>query len=176
VTGTASFALWVDLRALLLIIVANSTPVVLAWLSPRSMARPIDAHHTLRDGRPLFGPHKTWRGFIAGVVVSAATGAALSIGWAIGAAFGALALSGDLLSSYLKRRLNRASGQWMPLLDQLPESLLPLIVLRAPLSLAAGSILATAVVFTLLDMIASKLTARVDRERPLPLRRDVGRR
>jgi CDP-2,3-bis-(O-geranylgeranyl)-sn-glycerol synthase len=158
-SGAGSFGLWVDLRALLLIIVANSTPLVLAWLSPHSAAWPIDCGHRLSDGRPLFGPHKTWRGFIAAVLMSAAVGVAVSLGWAIGAVFGVLALSGDLLSSFLKRRLNCPSGRWVPLLDQLPEALLPLLVLRSQLSLSAGSMLATALVFTLLDMIVSKLLA-----------------
>ena len=86
-------------------------------------------------------------------------GALLSCGFVIGAAFGALALSGDLLSSFGKRRIGRPSGSWVPLVDQLPEALLPLIVLQGPLGLEAASIIGTAAAFTVLDMIASKLVS-----------------
>lgn len=79
-----------------------------------------------------------------------------SVGFTAGSLFGLLALSGDLLSSFLKRRLGMNSGRWLPLIDQLPEALLPMLVLRRQLGLNATSMLGTVVVFTVLDMIASR--------------------
>jgi len=97
------------------------------------------------------------------MVAAGAAGMSVSVGFTTGAAFGALALTGDLLSSFVKRRLARASGHWMPLIDQIPESLLPMLVLQHPLGLEGGSIFATIAVFTLLDMVASKLTAAISK-------------
>ncbi|MFB6304459.1 MAG: CDP-2,3-bis-(O-geranylgeranyl)-sn-glycerol synthase [Haloferacaceae archaeon] len=96
--------------------------------------RPIDGGRTWR-GRRLLGDGKTWRGTAAGVTagvalallldagrgaVSAALGVALPafpLPAAVGLAVGAMA--GDVAASFLKRRLGRARGAAVPLLDQL---------------------------------------------------------
>jgi CDP-2,3-bis-(O-geranylgeranyl)-sn-glycerol synthase len=146
----------VDLRALAMLVAANSTPVIVARLVGR-FAAPIDAHLVLKDGRPLFGSHKTWRGLVAGVVAGAIVGAWLGAGLAIGAAFGALSLAGDLCSSFVKRRLRHASGESLPLLDQLPEALLPLVAFGASLGLDAVTIAGTAFAFTALDLVFTRI-------------------
>jgi len=146
----------VDLPALLLLIAANATPVVLARMLGRRYATAIDAGFSMHDGRPLFGPHKTWRGLIAGMLAGATVGSLLSPGLILGGAFAALALLGDLLSSFLKRRLGFASGAAVPLLDQLPEALLPLLILHGPLGLESVAVIGTALAFTGLDMIAAR--------------------
>jgi CDP-2,3-bis-(O-geranylgeranyl)-sn-glycerol synthase len=143
----------VNWPALLMLIAANSTPVIIARALGNRYAAPIDANRSLRDGRPLFGPHKTWRGVISGTLAASLTGALLGTGFMAGAAFGAIALAGDLLSSFLKRRLGCRSGRSLPLLDQLPEALLPMLVLRGPMGLDATAIVGTAVVFSLLDAL-----------------------
>jgi hypothetical protein len=149
----------IDLPALLLLVTANTTPVLVAILLGNGFPAPLDANRLWRDGRPLLGSHKTWRGLIAGTLATALMGALLSRGFVIGAAFGALALTGDLFSSFIKRRIGRTSGSPVPLIDQLPEALLPMIVLQGPLGLEALSILGTAAAFTILDMIASRLVS-----------------
>ena len=154
---------FVDFRSLFLLVAANTAPVLLARALPGRLAYPIDANRILRDGQPLFGSHKTWRGLIAGTLAASAAGISVSVGFATGAAFGALALTGDLLSSFVKRRLARASGHWTPLIDQIPESLLPLLILQHQLGLEGGSLFGTVAVFTLLDMVASKLTAAISK-------------
>jgi CDP-2,3-bis-(O-geranylgeranyl)-sn-glycerol synthase len=146
----------INVPVLLLLIVANSTPVVMAQLLGTWRNSPIDAGIKLCDGRPLFGPHKTWRGFISGTAAAGLFGTLLPTGFVISASGGLLALTGDLLSSFLKRRMNRASGQSTPLVDQLPEALLPMLVFQNALVLPASSIAATAVIFSLLDMFAAK--------------------
>lgn len=153
----------VDLSALALLVTANSMPVILARLPGERYSAPIDAGIRLPDGQPLFGSHKTWRGLIGGVIASAAVGAALSCGALLGAIFGALALSGDLCSSFLKRRLRQASGHWVPLLDQLPEALAPLLVLQEQLDLTPATIIGTCAVFTALDLAVTKVRFAVPR-------------
>ncbi|NIV75950.1 MAG: CDP-archaeol synthase, partial [Gammaproteobacteria bacterium] len=86
---------------------------------------PVDFHVVWRDGRVLLGPGKTWRGIAAAIV--AATLVSPLLGWSplYGGLFGALAMLGDLLSSYCKRRLGVASGDRIVGFDQLLEALLP---------------------------------------------------
>jgi hypothetical protein len=155
----------IDAQALAMLITANSAPVVAARVLGERFTAPIDRGRLLRDGRPLFGPHKTWRGLSSGVLAAALIGAGLGPGFMVGAAFGALALAGDLFSSFWKRRLDLRSGQSAPLLDQLPEALLPMLVLNASLELTGPEFIGTAVLFALLDAIATRLSFRC---RPLP--------
>jgi hypothetical protein len=68
-----------------------------------------------------------------------------------------MAMAGDLLSSFVKRRLqfqpsSRATG-----LDQIPESLLPALACRSTLGLTAIDILAVVTVFSVGEMVFSQL-------------------
>ena len=146
-----------NLPALLLLVAVNSSPVVIAWLLRDRYSWPIDLNVYWSDHRPIFGAHKTWRGLIVAVLVGAGVGSALSIGWHVGSIFAMLALAGDLLSSFVKRRLGQPNGGRVPLIDQLPEALLPMIGLRSPLGLNTVSLFGTAAVFTVLDLIFSRL-------------------
>jgi CDP-2,3-bis-(O-geranylgeranyl)-sn-glycerol synthase len=142
---------------LLLLVAANSVPVLLSMMLQDRWASPIDGGRMLHDGQPLFGAHKTWRGLLAGTLAAGALGAGLSIGILTAAAVGFCALLGDLLSSFVKRRLRAQSGHDAPFLDQIPEALLPLLVLYQPLGLTTVSCAATIGAFVLLAMAAAKL-------------------
>ena len=150
----------IDPGALLLLVAANATPVVVARLFGAHLDTPIDAAFGRSESAPLFGAHKTWRGIVAGILACTAIGALLPCGAWVGAGFGALALAGDLGSSYVKRRMHQSAGHPAPLLDQLPESLLPLILLGDRLALTGLSMLGTAVLFTLLDMATERWRVR----------------
>jgi CDP-2,3-bis-(O-geranylgeranyl)-sn-glycerol synthase len=147
-------------RALLLLILANSLP----WIAGRMLGPrwgvPLDLGATLPDGRRLLGSHKTWRGVAAGVGGCALAAAVVGLPRWTGAAFATLAMLGDAFSSFCKRRLGIAPGRDLPLLDQLPEALLPLLVLHASLALNPTGIAAVAGAFTLLDMLASGIRRR----------------
>src|SRR5688572_30181594 len=155
--ASMSLSAVIDLPAFALLIAANSTPVIISRLMGARLAAPLDAHVVLGDGRPLFGSHKTWRGLLAGAIASALVGACLGVGLLVGATFGALSLAGDLCSSFVKRRLSRESGEWSPLLDQLPEALLPLLAFKNSLGLDPITIVGTTLTFTVLDLIVTKL-------------------
>lgn len=150
---------FIHFPALALLVAAHSAPVLVARILGTRWAAPIDAHHSLPDHRPLFGSHKTWRGLLTGTLAAAAVGEWVGTGFMIGAAFGLLALAGDLGSSFVKRRLGHESGKSVPLLDQLPESLLPMVLLYGPLGLDSLSMTGTAFVFLLLDLAATRATA-----------------
>ncbi|MCX2980551.1 CDP-archaeol synthase [Halieaceae bacterium IMCC14734] len=90
--------------------------------------RPVDGGLVLGDGFPLFGSSKTWRGLVAALMLSAAAALLLGLPLLAGLALGAGSMCGDLLSSFIKRRLGRASSTQFLGLDQIPEALLPLLV------------------------------------------------
>jgi hypothetical protein len=156
----ASIQALVNLPALLMLVAANATPVMIGRIMGPRYAAPVDGYRVLPDHHPVFGPHKTWRGLVTGVLAAGLAGLLLGAGLTVGAVFGAAALAGDLLSSFIKRRLGSTSGKSFPLLDQLPEALLPMFILRGALGLEAGTIVVTALVFTVLDLIAERFRRR----------------
>jgi CDP-2,3-bis-(O-geranylgeranyl)-sn-glycerol synthase len=64
---------------------------------------------------------------------------------------------GDLASSFCKRRLGLRSGHPAPLLDQLPETLLPLWVMLPALDASALEIAAAIAAFTVIDLLFTRL-------------------
>lgn len=141
--------------ALLLLCAANTA----AWATGRLLgsrwAAPLDFGVVLKDGQRLFGSHKTWRGLLAGAGASALLAAALGPGFLAGAAFGALSMAGDALSSTIKRRRRREPGSEVPLLDQVPEAMLPLAVMGPALGLGFLAMVGVTFAFTLLDVAAT---------------------
>ena len=117
--------------ALLLLLVANGAPILAARVFRHHLDGPLDGGLVLADGRPLLGPHKTVRGAVAAVGACAALAAALGLSPTLGANVGASSMAGDALSSFVKRRRGLGSGGRATGLDQLPEAVLPLLVLRA---------------------------------------------
>jgi len=161
----------IRIDVLLLLAVANSVPVLLSMLLKDRCATPIDGGRPWRDGRPVLGPHKTWRGLLGGMFAAGALGTMLSIGPVIAAAVGLLGLVGDLVSSFIKRRVGFRSGEDWPLLDQIPEALVPLVLLYRPLALNLLSLAATVGVFVFLALGAAKLLAY--RRPPTSARQDL---
>jgi len=151
---------FLSVRALVLLIVANSTPVILSRTLGGHVAAPIDGGLRLQDGTAVLGAHKTWRGMVGGSLAAGVAGTLLGWGFIRSATFGALALLGDLLSSFVKRRFGLTAGRWMPLLDQLPEALLPMLVLRSRVDLTVGSIVGTAAAFTVIALAAAWVSTR----------------
>jgi CDP-2,3-bis-(O-geranylgeranyl)-sn-glycerol synthase len=115
---------------------------------PRGRGPPMDLGRIWPpDGRRVFGPSKSWSGFLFGslfalpfalleawlyliappslqIVPSYGGTVLLALPVAIVLSFGAM--SGDALGSFLKRRLGRESGARTLLLDQMPFVLLPI--------------------------------------------------
>jgi hypothetical protein len=153
--------------ALLLLLVANGTPVVAAKVLGSRFAWPLDRGHRLADGRPLFGHSKTWRGLLLAIAATAAAAPCVGLDWRWGAAIGAAAMAGDLLSSFLKRRLGVVPSGMLPGVDQVPESLLPLLLCRGALSLSAADTAAGVVIFFVGEVLLSRLLFRLHlRDRP----------
>ena len=74
---------------------------------------------------------------------------------------------GDALSSFVKRRLNIASSGRATGIDQIPEALLPLIVIRGVLELSLPEVAAITLAFFVLEMPLARLFFRLGlRDRP----------
>jgi len=110
---------------------ANGVPVLFGG------GTPIDLGKDFLDGKPIFGSHKTYRGFIFGVAIGT------FVGWAqeslapsaglprgdmmLGFVLSLGAMLGDLLGSFLKRRINLKPGAPLPILDQIDFVLIALL-------------------------------------------------
>ena len=148
---------WPILQLLILLMLANGAPVVAKKILGDRWAYRFDCGVEFVDGRPLFGRSKTIRGVLLAVLVTMAGAPLIGLQWQIGLLVGSLAMAGDLVSSFLKRRMDlppssRASG-----LDQVPEALLPLLACRDPLSLTMADIGATAALFFIGEVLLSRV-------------------
>jgi hypothetical protein len=93
--------------------------------------------------------------------------ALLGLGWKVGALVSTAAMAGDLLSSFIKRRLGLASSSQAVGLDQVPESVLPLLACRLLLPLSWLDIFVTAALFFVGEIVLSRLLFRLHvRDRP----------
>ena len=114
-------------QLLVLLLLANGTPMVAGKLLGARLARPLDGGLEFADGRPLFGRSKTIRGVVLAILVTIAGAPLVGLAWQIGLLTGALAMAGDLCSSFFKRRLGLPASSPAVGLDQIPESLFPLL-------------------------------------------------
>lgn len=152
---------------LLLLGVANGTPIFARRIFRQRFSTPLDNGWIFVDGRPLFGPSKTLRGLVISVVATAMVAPLVGFSWITGAGLASASMFGDLFSSFAKRRLNRPPHSQALGLDQIPESLLPLLVLRQALGLSLWDMLGIVVVFFVLELWLSRLLFRLHiRERP----------
>jgi CDP-2,3-bis-(O-geranylgeranyl)-sn-glycerol synthase len=142
----------IEASLLLLILIANGVPVVADWICGERGARPVDGGRVLADGHRLLGDSKTWRGLLLAPLTCGVGAAALNWPVMIGLAVGVAAMAGDLLSSFIKRRLGMASSSKALGLDQIPESLLPLLAVADEFALSWAAIAAITASFVVLEL------------------------
>jgi hypothetical protein len=148
---------WPLLQSLLLLTLANGAPVVAKKVLGAHLAFPLDAGVRFFDGQPLLGPSKTIRGVVASVVTTAVAAPLLGLSLAAGGLVAASAMVGDLFSSFVKRRLKFPSSSRAIGLDQVPESLLPLLACRETLSLTFLDVAIGVGIFVVGELILSRL-------------------
>jgi len=155
------------LQLLALLSVANGSPVVAKKLFGSILARPIDGGIGFIDRRPLFGSSKTIRGVVVAVVLTGAAAPLLGLALSTGAVVGAAAMAGDLLSSFVKRRLKLMPSSRATGLDQIPEALFPLLACRGSLSLTIADIVIGVAAFFAGELLLSRVFYRLGlRDRP----------
>ena len=150
------------LQLLILLVVANGTAVGAKKLFGAVFARPLDGGALFLDGQPVFGPSKTTRGIVVSVLATSVCAALMGLGWEIGALIATFAMTGDLFSSFLKRRLHLASSSMAIGLDHIPESLFPLLASRLLLPLSTLDIVVGVTVFVVGALILSPLLFKLN--------------
>jgi CDP-2,3-bis-(O-geranylgeranyl)-sn-glycerol synthase len=154
-------------QLLCLLLAANGAPILLKkWLADGG-ALAVDGGFALWDGRPLFGPSKTWRGLAGALVLTPVAAIILGFPPRIGLSIGLWAMAGDLCSSFFKRRLGVAPSGMVPLVDQIPEALFPLLAVRGEVGLGLREVMWLVVWFVVLEVLLSRVLYRLRiREQP----------
>lgn len=157
---------------------ANMAPVLGKIIFP-NWNKPIDSGLTWKN-KEIFGAHKTYRGFCAAIVTGffvfcLQQAIHAKIPWMrpmsiidynvispfFGAWLGFCAITGDLIKSFFKRRLNIPSGQaWVPFdeIDWIVASLGGLSILFIP---SFKLIWTALLIFTVLDFITNWVAAKI---------------
>ncbi|MGZ4996358.1 MAG: CDP-archaeol synthase [Methylobacter sp.] len=165
--NTLSLCLYCMVQAVALLIVANGAPVLINKTLGTQWAWPVDNGLKLRDGHRLFGDTKTWRGLFSAVLFTTLTAILGGIDLLTGVLFGLLTMSGDLLASFIKRRVGYVESSQARGLDTVPESLLPALLLKEPLMLSLIDIILIVVFFFLIEELISPVLYRLHiRKRP----------
>ena len=154
-------------RTLVLLAVANGTPVIVKRVFGARADHAIDCGMRLADGRFVFGPSKSIRGVVSSVIATALIAAAMGLTLYVGAVVALGAMAGDLASSFMKRRLGLEPSSKATGLDQIPEALLPCLLLSAIVPLTAGDIAVIVLIFFGGEIVLSELLFRAGvRDRP----------
>jgi len=144
---------------------ANAVPVIFGG------GLPIDFGRNFIDGKPLFGAHKTFRGFLSGLIVGTFIGIVQSnlpffqpIHLLLGFVLSFGALMGDLIHSFVKRRMGLPPGASFPVADQLDfvlgALLFSLFISPPPLLVALIILIVTPPLHLLTNFVAYRLNVK----------------
>ena len=154
-------------QLLTVLAVANGTPIIVEKLLGKFLAFPIDGGATFADGNPLFGSSKTLRGLALSIVATTAVAPLIGLSWKVGALVALVAMIGDLFSSFLKRRMGLAPSCQAIGLDQIPESLLPLLACWFFLPLTIVDMIVATMIFFVGELLLSRVLFKLGiRNRP----------
>jgi hypothetical protein len=142
---------------LLLLVVANGSPVLAAKLLKHRFDVPLDHGYKLPDGQPVFGSAKTVRGLVVSICSTIVVALVLGFEWSVGVIVSAGAMAGDLCSSFLKRRLRMDTHAQCFGLDQIPEALVPLLLVQNLLGLSWWDTAVLLIAFVALQIGVSRL-------------------
>jgi CDP-2,3-bis-(O-geranylgeranyl)-sn-glycerol synthase len=148
---------------------ANAAPVIFGG------GQAMDFGKKFVDGKPLLGSHKTFRGFLAGIIIGTLVGLVQTLIFEnflleygtqfeysvlLGFMLSLGALIGDIVESFIKRRINTAPGKSLPVADQIDFILgafLFSIPVSAPSLLSAVIILLVTIPIHLLTNLGAAL-------------------
>ncbi|SFE68010.1 CDP-archaeol synthase [Nitrosomonas sp. Nm166] len=133
----------------------NGAPILLAKLAGKRFNYPIDFNKLFFDGKPILGSSKTFRGLFSALLMSILIGNIFTVPLLISLLFGILSMAGDLTSSFIKRRLGLPPSSMALGLDQIPESLFPLLGCKALLGISMEQVVFVVLVFFVMELVLS---------------------
>jgi len=136
---------------------ANAMPIIAKDVFGSRFALPLDGHLNFMDGERLLGGAKTLRGVLLALTATAILSPIVRLALRIGLLIAATAMAGDVLSSFVKRRLRLPASSMAVGLDQIPESLFPMIICSFFFSLTAADIGCVVGVFLVGELLLSRL-------------------
>ncbi len=145
------------LQLLVLVAVANATPVFAKKILGSAFAWPLDGGIVFADGKPLLGASKTIRGVVLSVLVTLLVAVLLGLGWQIGLVVALSAMAGDIASSFVKRRMGLPPSSMAVGLDQIPESVFPLLAARLLLPVTLVDIVLGTAMFYVGSLVVSRI-------------------
>ncbi len=146
-----------EIKILLLLIVANGSPIVARNVFKDSFSFPLDAGRMFIDQRPVLGHSKTVRGLLFSVVLTGLAAYLVGMEARTGFYIAFFAMLGDLFSSFIKRRLNKPPSSMAPGLDQVPEALFPLLYCMSVFKLEWGQVFLIILLFIVIELFLSKI-------------------
>lgn len=155
-----------SLKILVLLYLVNFAPPLLSHCCGKRWNTPVDRGRNWRDGHRLFGDHKTVRGLAGSALVGAVAGWSLGLTAWVGTLVALLSMAGDLLSSFIKRRLALPAGGVVPGLDQVFEGAFPLLLLGPIFSFGFWTQIAILLAFGLGAFAGSWLLKAILRTEP----------
>ncbi len=154
-------------KLVILVAIANGTPVIATKLFGTHLAFPADGGHVFMDRRAIFGSSKTWRGILLSVLATVLGAFLIGLEWKTGVLVSTTAMAGDLLSSFIKRRLGHTPSSMAIGLDQIPESLFPLAACKLILPITATEVVIGTLVFLAGGLVISRILFKLHvRDRP----------
>jgi CDP-archaeol synthase len=148
-------------RLLLLLTLANGTPVLAKKILGTHFSYPVDTGTTGPDDQALFGTSKTVRGVLLSILLTSIGAPCLGLPLRMGVLIGGGAMAGDLFSSFCKRRMHLPSSSKALGLDQVPESLFPVLASRRALSLTAIEIVLVVASFFIGELVLSQFLYKI---------------
>ncbi len=154
-------------QLLLLVLIANGAPVIARYLFGRRWGRALDGGRLFLDGRPWLGPSKTIRGIAAALLCTSVAAIVIGLPASIGLQVALGAMLGDLLSSFTKRRLGIPSSAMALGLDQIPEVLIPALLVSSELGIPPIGVAGVVTAFVVLSLVLSRILFALNiRRRP----------
>ncbi len=155
------------LRLLMLLGIANSVPIFAKKVLKDRFGGPLDRGLKLADGQPLLGESKTIRGLVLSIGCTSIAAPMMRLDWPVGMTLAAASMVGDLISSFIKRRSGLRPHAQASGLDQIPEALFPLLLLRQRLDLTLIDVALVVAAFTIAEVGLSRVLFRLHlRDRP----------
>ncbi len=150
-----------DVELLVLLGTANTMPIVAYHISGDRFSTPIDLGVRFLDGRPLLGSHKTWRGVFSSVLGTWIASLFFHVDQTNAVLLALWSMLGDMIASFIKRRLGLESGAKCTGIDQVIESFLPLVVLYTSLCITLIDCVFITFLFVLFEVFFSPFLYKI---------------